>query len=137
MSKSRFAFSYCLIVFVLPTLAAASAAASTIYSFGVAITIGEAIGGEKVVNFGFPSLSDTGTLAFCADLKNGQLNDSGVVIYSGGAKTFIAKQGAQARVRPDQKVVLFYDWEKPSQRLHGTTAVLRNLVRIAEQAKAA
>jgi hypothetical protein len=33
--------------------------------------------------------------------------------------------------------VLFYDWEKPSQRLQGTTAILRNLVRIAEQAKAA
>ena len=50
---------------------------------------------------------------------------------------FIGKQGAAARVRPDMKVVLFYDWEKPMQRLHGTTAVLRNLVRIAEQAKAA
>jgi transcription-repair coupling factor (superfamily II helicase) len=35
------------------------------------------------------------------------------------------------------KVVLFYDWEKPAQRLHGTTAVLRNLVRIAGLAKAA
>ena len=50
---------------------------------------------------------------------------------------FIGKQGAAARVRPDMKVVLFYDWENPAQRLHGTTAVLRNLVRIAEQAKAA
>jgi transcription-repair coupling factor (superfamily II helicase) len=50
---------------------------------------------------------------------------------------FIAKQGAAARVRPDQKVVFFYDWEKPNQRLHGTTAVLRNLVRLAEPAKAA
>jgi transcription-repair coupling factor (superfamily II helicase) len=55
----------------------------------------------------------------------------------GGLIAFIAKQGASARVRPDQKVVMFYDWEKPAQRLHGTTAVLRNLVRIAEQAKAA
>jgi transcription-repair coupling factor (superfamily II helicase) len=54
-----------------------------------------------------------------------------------GLIAFIAKQGAAARVRPDMKVVLFYDWEKPAQRLHGTTAVLRNLVRIAEQAKAA
>jgi transcription-repair coupling factor (superfamily II helicase) len=54
-----------------------------------------------------------------------------------GLIAFIGKQGAAARVRPDMKVVLFYDWEKPSQRLHGTTAVLRNLVRIAEQAKAA
>jgi transcription-repair coupling factor (superfamily II helicase) len=48
-----------------------------------------------------------------------------------GLIAFIGKQGAAARVRPDMKVVLFYDWEKPSQRLHGTTAVLRNLVRIA------
>ena len=54
-----------------------------------------------------------------------------------GLIAFIGKQGASARVRPDMKVVLFYDWEKPAQRLHGTTAVLRNLVRIAEQAKAA
>ena len=54
-----------------------------------------------------------------------------------GLIAFISKQGAAARVRPDQKVVFFYDWEKPNQRLHGTTAVLRNLVRIAEQAKAA
>jgi transcription-repair coupling factor (superfamily II helicase) len=54
-----------------------------------------------------------------------------------GLIAFIAKQGASARVRPDMKVVLFYDWEKPNQRLHGTTAVLRNLVRLAEHAKAA
>jgi transcription-repair coupling factor (superfamily II helicase) len=54
-----------------------------------------------------------------------------------GLISFIGKQGASARVRPDMKVVLFHDWEKPNQRLHGTTAVLRNLVRIAEQAKAA
>jgi transcription-repair coupling factor (superfamily II helicase) len=54
-----------------------------------------------------------------------------------GLIAFIAKQGVAARVRPDMKVVLFYDWEKPAQRLHGTAAVLRNLVRIAEQAKAA
>ena len=54
-----------------------------------------------------------------------------------GLIAFISKQGASAKVRPDMKVVLLYDWEKPAQRLHGTTAVLRNLVRIAEQAKAA
>jgi transcription-repair coupling factor (superfamily II helicase) len=54
-----------------------------------------------------------------------------------GLIAFISKQGSAARVRPDMKVVLFYDWEQPSQRLHGTTAVLRNLVRLAEQAKAA
>jgi len=54
-----------------------------------------------------------------------------------GLIAFISRQGDAARVRPDMKVVLFHDWEKPMQRLHGTTAVLKNLVRIAEQAKAA
>jgi transcription-repair coupling factor (superfamily II helicase) len=42
-----------------------------------------------------------------------------------------------ARVRPDQKVVFLEDWEKPEERLAGTAAILRNLVGIAEQAKAA
>ncbi len=54
-----------------------------------------------------------------------------------GLMAFIAKQASAARVRPDMRLVLFYDWEKPNQRLHGTTAVLRNLVRIAERAQAA
>jgi transcription-repair coupling factor (superfamily II helicase) len=40
-------------------------------------------------------------------------------------------------VRPDQKVVLFEDWEQPDDRLKGTAAILRTLVRIAERAKAA
>jgi len=42
-----------------------------------------------------------------------------------------------ARVRPDQKVVFLEDWEQPEERLAGTAAILRNLVGIAEQAKAA
>ena len=41
------------------------------------------------------------------------------------------------RVRPDQKVVAFHDWERPNDRLKGTTTVLRRLVAIAERAKAA
>jgi transcription-repair coupling factor (superfamily II helicase) len=49
-----------------------------------------------------------------------------------GLIAFIGRQGDAARVRPDMKVVLFHDWETPAQRLHGTTAVLRNLVRIAD-----
>jgi transcription-repair coupling factor (superfamily II helicase) len=40
-------------------------------------------------------------------------------------------------VRPDQKVVVFHDWEQPEQRLKGTAAVLRKLVAIAERSKAA
>ena len=66
-----------------------------------------------------------------AHLPRQQLRQSGRLIQ------FINQQGASAKVRPDQKVVVFYDWEKPAQRLHGTTAVLRNLVRIAGLAKAA
>ncbi len=35
------------------------------------------------------------------------------------------------------KVVFFDDWEKPEQRLKGATLILRTLVAIAEQKKAA
>ena len=45
-----------------------------------------------------------------------------------GLIAFIREQGAGARVRPDMKVVFFDDWEKPEQRLKGTTAILRRLV---------
>jgi transcription-repair coupling factor (superfamily II helicase) len=40
-------------------------------------------------------------------------------------------------VRPDMKVVLFDDWPEPEQRLKGTLAILRSLVRLAAPAKAA
>jgi transcription-repair coupling factor (superfamily II helicase) len=36
-----------------------------------------------------------------------------------------------------QQLVFFEDWPRPQDRLKGTTAVLRKLVSIAEQAKAA
>jgi transcription-repair coupling factor (superfamily II helicase) len=49
----------------------------------------------------------------------------------------IAREAANMRVRPDQKLVVFNDWEQPAERLKGTTAVLRRLVNIAERAKAA
>jgi hypothetical protein len=35
------------------------------------------------------------------------------------------------------KLVLFDAWEEPSDRLKGATAILRRLVAIAQQAKAA
>ena len=54
-----------------------------------------------------------------------------------GLIAFIRKQGRDAKVRPDMKLVLFDAWEEPSDRLKGTTAILRRLVAIAEQAKAA
>jgi len=40
-------------------------------------------------------------------------------------------------VRPDMKVVFFDEWPKPEQRLKGTMAILRKLVRLAAPAKAA
>jgi transcription-repair coupling factor (superfamily II helicase) len=54
-----------------------------------------------------------------------------------GLIAYIAKESPAARVRPDQKVVLFDDWENPGDRLKGTTAMLRKLVQIAEAKKAA
>jgi transcription-repair coupling factor (superfamily II helicase) len=50
---------------------------------------------------------------------------------------FIRDQGPGARVRPDMKVVFFEDWENPQRRLQGTAAILRNLVALAQPAKAA
>jgi transcription-repair coupling factor (superfamily II helicase) len=54
-----------------------------------------------------------------------------------GLVAYIREQGPAARVRPDMKVVLFEDWERPEQRLAGASAILRDLVRIAQRAKAA
>jgi transcription-repair coupling factor (superfamily II helicase) len=42
-----------------------------------------------------------------------------------------------ARVRPDQKVVFFDDWDDAEQRLKGTAKILRKLVQLAQPAKAA
>jgi transcription-repair coupling factor (superfamily II helicase) len=54
-----------------------------------------------------------------------------------GLIAYIRDQGRDARVRPDMKVVFFDDWDRPEQRLKGTTLILRRLVSIAERAKAA
>ena len=51
--------------------------------------------------------------------------------------SYIHEQGRSARVRPDMKVVFFDDWEKAEERLRGTAAILRNLVTLAQPAKAA
>jgi transcription-repair coupling factor (superfamily II helicase) len=50
---------------------------------------------------------------------------------------YITSQAPIAKVRPDQKVVFLDDWPKPVQRLLGTTKILRTLVKIAENQKAA
>jgi transcription-repair coupling factor (superfamily II helicase) len=51
--------------------------------------------------------------------------------------SFIGEQGSAARVRPDMKVVFFGNWERPEQRLKGAAQILRDLVRLAQPAKAA
>ncbi len=60
-----------------------------------------------------------------------------------GLIAFIREQGSNVRMRNDpknakaQQLVFFEDWPRPEDRLKGTAAVLRRLVSIAEQAKAA
>jgi transcription-repair coupling factor (superfamily II helicase) len=49
---------------------------------------------------------------------------------------FIAKHD-DAKVRPDMKVVFFEDWDRPEDRLAGTAAILRELVKLVQPAKAA
>ena len=50
-----------------------------------------------------------------------------------GLIAYISEQGGGVRVRPDQKVVFFDDWQRPEQRLKGTAAILRSLAGIAER----
>jgi transcription-repair coupling factor (superfamily II helicase) len=51
-----------------------------------------------------------------------------------GLIRYIGEQGSLAKVRPDQKIVLIRDWEKPEQRLKGTAVILTQLARMAEEA---
>jgi transcription-repair coupling factor (superfamily II helicase) len=54
-----------------------------------------------------------------------------------GLIAYIAKHPEGARVRPDQKVVFFDEWDAPAQRLKGAAGILRTLVGIAEKGKKA
>ncbi len=54
-----------------------------------------------------------------------------------GLIAYIGRQGAGVKIRPDQKVVFFEDWQKPVERLKGTAQILRKLASLAEPAKAA
>lgn len=49
---------------------------------------------------------------------------------------FIAEQGASAKIRPDQSIVLIRDWPTPEKRLAGAATVMTQLVRMAEKAAA-
>jgi transcription-repair coupling factor (superfamily II helicase) len=54
-----------------------------------------------------------------------------------GLIAYIAKHPVGARVRPDQKVVFFDEWDTAEERLKGATDILRKLVGIAEKGKKA
>jgi transcription-repair coupling factor (superfamily II helicase) len=54
-----------------------------------------------------------------------------------GLIAYIGKHPEGARVRPDQKVVFFDEWDAPEARLKGAAGILRTLVGIAEQGKKA
>ena len=72
---------------------------------------------------------DTGPKGAVLQFRNGEFaNPEGLVAY-------IREEGA--KVRPDMRVVFVEDWETPEQRLKGMTLILRTLVAIAQQKKAA
>jgi transcription-repair coupling factor (superfamily II helicase) len=74
---------------------------------------------------------ETGPKGAVLSFRNGEFaNPEGLVGY-------IRDEGPAARVRPDMKVVFFDDWPRPEQRLKGANVILRRLVGIAEQKKAA
>ncbi len=50
-----------------------------------------------------------------------------------GLVRYIAKQGVDAKVRPDMKVVFMGDFTRAKDRLDGARKILRDLVRIAEK----
>ena len=52
-----------------------------------------------------------------------------------GLMAFIASQGVRARVRPDHSLVLKRDWESVADRLKGAETMMRQIVRIGEQAE--
>ncbi|GGE45021.1 transcription-repair-coupling factor [Agaricicola taiwanensis] len=54
-----------------------------------------------------------------------------------GLVGYIGREGANAKIRPDMKIVLKRDWDRPVDRLQGTRSLLRDLVKIAETKKAA
>ncbi len=54
-----------------------------------------------------------------------------------GLLAWIAREGALAKVRPDQKLVVMRDWEDTRRRLKGTATLLIMLAKIAEEGEKA
>ena len=51
-----------------------------------------------------------------------------------GLIAYIQGEGAPARIRPDQRIVVMRDWPRPEDRLRGAAMLLTRLSRIAEAA---
>jgi transcription-repair coupling factor (superfamily II helicase) len=47
---------------------------------------------------------------------------------------YISEQGAAAKIRPDQSIVLMRDWTEPAKRLAGAATIATQLARFAEEA---
>ncbi|KAA5600384.1 transcription-repair coupling factor [Blastochloris sulfoviridis] len=54
-----------------------------------------------------------------------------------GLMSYLVEQGPTVKVRPDQRILFLRNFEKLSERLKGTTAILRSLAKIAARAEAA
>jgi transcription-repair coupling factor (superfamily II helicase) len=61
----------------------------------------------------------------------------GIFANPEGLVAWIYEGSSVARVRPDQKLVVFRDWQKVGDRLRGTKSVMEMLVGLAERPKAA
>ncbi|SMD04116.1 transcription-repair coupling factor [Fulvimarina manganoxydans] len=48
---------------------------------------------------------------------------------------YIAEQGAAAKIRPDQSIVLIRDWATPEKRLNGTATIANQLARMVDEAQ--
>ena len=71
---------------------------------------------------------DAGPLGGVATFRHGTFaNPEGLIAY-------IAEEGVHARVRPDQSLVLKRDWDTVAERLKGAETMMRQIVRIADQA---
>nr|WP_255616869.1 transcription-repair coupling factor [Aurantimonas sp. VKM B-3413] len=46
---------------------------------------------------------------------------------------YIGEQGASAKIRPDQSIVLIRDWPTPEKRLNGAATIATNLARFADE----
>ncbi len=112
----------------------------------------DAFGAELIDRFGpLPEevrqlLSIVGVKALClrANVEKIDAGPRGILINfrdnsfanPDGLIRYIGQYGSLAKVRPDMRIVFMDDYEKPQQRLKASQALLRDLVRIAEEKKA-